>query len=100
MKQIIVCAIKDIGSWIKYYMDMFSLIFWEQRSQTNKIRKHRGSIEAILKIWGEGFPGTTLKDSWTKPWGRVEAGKGGRFGWGEVEGWGENADNCNWTTIK
>ena len=21
--------------------------------------------------------------------------KGGGFGWGEVEEWGENADNCN-----
>ena len=20
---------------------------------------------------------------------------GGKFGWGGVEGWGENADNCN-----
>ena len=26
-------------------------------------------------------------------------GRGG-FGWGGVEGWGENTDNCNWTTIK
>ena len=26
---------------------------------------------------------------------RVEAGEGGGFGWGRVEGWGENADNCN-----
>ena len=25
---------------------------------------------------------------------------GGGFGWGGVEGWGENADNCNWITIK
>ena len=25
----------------------------------------------------------------------VEVGEGGGFGWGEVEGWGENADNCN-----
>ena len=22
-------------------------------------------------------------------------GRGGGFGWGGVEGWGENADNCN-----
>ena len=22
-------------------------------------------------------------------------GEGGGFGWGGVEGWGENADNCN-----
>ena len=30
-----------------------------------------------------------------KPRGRVEAGEGGGCGWGRVEGWGENADNCN-----
>ena len=24
-----------------------------------------------------------------------EGGGGGGFGWGGVEGWGENADNCN-----
>ena len=36
-----------------------------------------------------------LKDTWTKSRGRVEAGEGGGFGWGEVEGWRENADNCN-----
>ena len=22
-------------------------------------------------------------------------GEGGGFGWGRVEGWGENTDNCN-----
>ena len=27
--------------------------------------------------------------------GVLEAGQGGGFGWGGVEGWGENADNCN-----
>ena len=27
--------------------------------------------------------------------GRVEAGKGGGFGLGGVEGWGEKAHNCN-----
>ena len=25
----------------------------------------------------------------------VEVGEGGGTGWGGVEGWGENADNCN-----
>ena len=25
--------------------------------------------------------------------------EGGRIGWGGVEGWGENADNCNWIKI-
>ena len=32
--------------------------------------------------WGEGFSGTTIKDTWTKPRGRVEAREGGGFGWG------------------
>ena len=45
--------------------------------------------------WGEGFSGTTMKDTWTKPRGRVEVEEGGGFGWGGVEGWGENTDNCN-----
>ena len=36
--------------------------------------------------WGEGFTGATIKDTWTKPRGRVEAGEGGGFGWGGVEG--------------
>ena len=30
----------------------------------------------------EGFSGTTIKDTWTKPRGRVEAREGGGFGWG------------------
>ena len=42
---------------------------------------------------GEGFSGTTMKDTWTKPRGRVEAGEVGKFGWGRVEGWGQNVDN-------
>ena len=39
---------------------------------------------------GEGFSGTTIKDTWTKP-GRVEAGEGGGDGWSG----GVNADNCS-----
>ena len=35
---------------------------------------------------GEGITGTTIKDAWTKPRGRVEVGEGGGFGWGGVEG--------------
>ena len=31
---------------------------------------------------GEGFSGTAIKDTWTKPRGRVEAREGGGFGWG------------------
>ena len=45
--------------------------------------------------WVEGFTGTTIKDTWAKSRGRVEVGEGGGFGWGGVERWGENADNCN-----
>ena len=36
-----------------------------------------------------------MKDTWTKTRGRMEAGEGGRFGWGGVERWEENADNYN-----
>ena len=43
----------------------------------------------------QGFSGTTIKDTWTKPRVRVEAGEGSGFNWGGVEGWGENVDNCN-----
>ena len=30
--------------------------------------------------WEEGFSGTSIKDTWTKPRGKVEAGEGGGFG--------------------
>ena len=50
--------------------------------------------------WGEGFSETTIEDTWTKHKGGVEVGEGCGTGWGGVEGRGENADNCNWTTIK
>ena len=43
---------------------------------------------------GEGFSGTTIKDTWTKPRWRVEAMEGGGFGWGWGKVWGENSDNC------
>ena len=47
----------------------------------------------------EGFSGTCIKDTWTKPkGGRI---KGGRWVWLGLEGVvGENGDNCTWTTIK
>ena len=31
----------------------------------------------------------------TRFWVVNRLGEGGGFGWGGVEGWGENADNCN-----
>ena len=42
---------------------------------------------------GEKVSRNYYKRSWTKPRGRVEAGEGGSFGLGGVEGWGENAEN-------
>ena len=44
--------------------------------------------------WG-GVSGTTVKDTGTKPRGRVEAREGGGFGWGRWEGLGGNEDKCN-----
>ena len=35
--------------------------------------------------WGEGFTGTTIKDTGTKSRGRVEVGKGGGIGWDGVK---------------
>ena len=32
--------------------------------------------------WEEGIIGTTIKDTWIKPRGRVEVGEGGGFNWG------------------
>ena len=48
-----------------------------------------------MEQWGEGSTGATIKDTRTKSRGRVEVGVGGGIGCGRVEGWGENADNCN-----
>ena len=45
--------------------------------------------------WGEGFTGTTIKDTWTKSRGKVEAGEGGGVGRGGMKGWGEKAYNYN-----
>ena len=35
---------------------------------------------------GEGQQGAWIKDTWTKSRGRVQAGEGGGFRWGGVEG--------------
>ena len=43
--------------------------------------------------WGKGFSGTTIKDTWTQPRGRVEAREGGEFGWGGRSG------GRMWTTV-
>ena len=37
----------------------------------------------------------TIKDTRTKSRGREEVAEGGGTGRGGVQGWGENADNCN-----
>ena len=43
----------------------------------------------------EGFSGTTIKDTWTKP--RWDGISGVRWDW---LGYGVNADNCTSTTLK
>ena len=48
-----------------------------------------------MRVWREGSIGATIKDTRTKSRGRAEVWEGGGTGWGGVEGWGENADNCN-----
>ena len=49
---------------------------------------------------GRGVYRNYYKGHRDKSRGRVEMGEGGGFGWGGVEGWGENAYNCNSITIK
>ena len=46
-------------------------------------------------VISRSFIGATIKDTRTKARGSIEVGEGGGIGWGGVEGWGENADNCN-----
>ena len=46
---------------------------------TSKLKAYRMAYKKLEK--GEGFSGTTIKDTWTKPRRRVEAGEGGGFGW-------------------
>ena len=53
------------------------------------------STPSKIVLWVEGIIGTTIKDTWTKPRGRVERGEGGGFTWGGVGGWGEKAYNCH-----
>ena len=69
---------------------MFQLKVRSYGIQSNNSRGRGGGGQ-----WEERITGTTIKDTWTKPRGRVEVGEGGGFGWGGVRGWGENADNCN-----
>ena len=45
----------------------------------------RGEVGGDKGGKGEGFSGTTIKDTWTKPKvGRMEGGRWGCLGWGEV----------------
>ena len=52
-----------------------------------------GRWEGIIERTGEGFSGTTIEDTWTKPRvGGIRGRRWGCLGWeGEV---GEKADNC------
>ena len=44
---------------------------------------------------GRGVYRNYYKGHMDKIKGEGEGGEGGGFGWGGVEGWGENAVNCN-----
>ena len=57
--------------------------------------QHPLIIKTLSKVGEEGITRTTIKDTWTKPRGRVEVGEGGGFTWAGVEGWGQKAYNCN-----
>ena len=77
---------------------------WGGSSKKKKRKKNKICLPrqgSSQPSWGKiTKTGTTIKDTWTKPRGRVERGEGGGFTWGGVEGWGEKAYNCNWITIK
>ena len=60
-----------------------------------KGRKWGKCNSIINKIYLKKYTRATIKDTWTKSKGRMQAGEGCGFGWGGVERWGENADNCN-----
>ena len=42
-------------------------------------------VGKVKGLRGKGFSGTTIKDTWTKPRGWVEARERGEFGWGGGE---------------
>ena len=44
---------------------------------------------------GRGVYRSYYKGHKDKIKGEGQVGDGGGTGWGEVEGWGENVDNCN-----
>ena len=44
---------------------------------------------------GRGVYRSYFKGHKGKSRGRVEVGEGDGIGWGGMEGWEENADNCN-----
>ena len=54
----------------------------QQNKQASKISPETLKLRTISR---EGFSGTIIKDTWTKPRGRVEAREGGGFGWGGGE---------------
>ena len=70
----------------------------------NGHHKEINKEQVLARLWGKGNPSTFLVGMQTGAATVVnrmefpqkyEVGEGGGTGWGGVEGWGENADNCN-----
>ena len=59
----------------------------ETKNQIDMLKTENTHILTEIKNAFKDFStGTTIKDTWTKSWGRVEVGEGGGLGWGGVEG--------------
>ena len=74
----------------------FFFFFYQKGHTIFFILTHDRFIAVILKHMNKLFKySVSIFTMVNELRGRVEVGKGGGTGWGGVEGWGENADNCN-----
>ena len=70
-----------------------SICCLHQLIPTNSILARESLDLCRILLWVKNL--LLIKDIRTKSRGKVEVGEGGGTGWGGVEGWRENADNCN-----
>ena len=100
-------------SWLHFFLELNIIVNFTNFNLLFSITNHEGCIftsssylsyipHFFFCYWFLSLKIETIKipQKNDKERGRVEAGKGGGFGWGGIVGWGENADNCNRTTIK